>query len=127
MVTIINYKKRHTETGKEFFVLEVQGGIEMLKSKDTGNFYATARKGFITSTFDEMTCQALIGTQMHGRIDKVESDAYDYVVKETGEIIQLHHRFVYVPEDENLAAKPAVANLLNVESFAKKGALQSAF
>jgi hypothetical protein len=42
MVRIINYKKR-TEDGKEFFVLELQGGIEMVK-KETGKFYVTARK-----------------------------------------------------------------------------------
>ncbi len=62
MVRIVNYQKRTTEQGKEFFVLELQGGIEMVKSAETGKFYVTARKASISSTFDELTCQALIGT-----------------------------------------------------------------
>jgi hypothetical protein len=40
MVTVINYKKRQAENGREFFALEVQGGIEMVKSHETGNYYA---------------------------------------------------------------------------------------
>ncbi|GGP03837.1 hypothetical protein GCM10010992_13760 [Cloacibacterium rupense] len=44
MVTIINYKERQKEDGTSFYVLEVQGGIEMVKSQKTVNFYATAKK-----------------------------------------------------------------------------------
>jgi hypothetical protein len=97
MVTVINYKKRQAEDGREFFALEVQGGIEMVQSQ-TGNFYATARKSSITSTFDEMTCSALIGTQIPGNIEKVECDPYQYTVKDTGDVIMLHHRYLYQPE-----------------------------
>ncbi len=100
MVTVINYKKRQAEDGREFFALEVQGGIEMVQSQ-TGNFYATARKSSITSTFDEMTCSALIGTQVPGNIEKVECDPYQYTVKDTGDVIMLHHRYLYQPEGTN--------------------------
>lgn len=55
------------------------------------------KKASITSTFDELTCQALIGTQMQGSIQKVECEPYEYTVKDTGEVIVLHHRFVYSP------------------------------
>jgi hypothetical protein len=40
-------KKRETEDGKEFFVLELQGGIEMVKSKETDKFYVTARNFYL--------------------------------------------------------------------------------
>lgn len=30
MVKIINYKKRQTEEGKEFFVLEISAGVEII-------------------------------------------------------------------------------------------------
>ena len=60
MVRIINYKERQKEDGDTFFVLELQGGIEMVQSKETGNFYATAKRAFMPSTFDEQTCSALI-------------------------------------------------------------------
>ncbi|MCD9584253.1 hypothetical protein ACE1MK_11980 [Tenacibaculum maritimum] len=57
MVTIINYKERQKEDGTTFYVLEVQGGIEMIRSKVTGNFYATAKKAYVLSTFDEGICK----------------------------------------------------------------------
>ena len=53
MVRIIYYKERQREDGTEFYVQELQGGIEMVKSKETGNFSATAKRAFIPSTFDE--------------------------------------------------------------------------
>ncbi|WP_228377594.1 hypothetical protein [Chryseobacterium gallinarum] len=94
MVTIINYKQRQKEDGSTFYVLEVQGGIEMVMSQTTNQFYATSKKASITSTFDELTCQALIGTQMQGSIIKQECEPYEYTVKDTGEMIILHHRFL---------------------------------
>lgn len=98
MVTIINYKKRNADDGREFFSLEITGGIEMVQSKETGLFYATSKKAFISSTFDETTCKALIGTQMAGNVQKVECEPYEYVSKDTGEVMTLHHRYIYVPE-----------------------------
>lgn len=121
MVTIINYKERQTEDGKSFFVLEAQGGIEMIQSKVTGNFYATAKKAFIPATFDEVTCKALVGTQMQGDIIKEECEPYEYISKESGEVIMLSHRYIYshntskVPEASNENLKP------NVEMFSKNG------
>lgn len=100
MVRIINYIQRTSEEGKPFFVLEVQGGIEMVKSQKTGQFYATARKASITSTFDEVTCKALVGTEMPGSIIKAECEPYEYAIRDTGEIIMLSHRFVYEPEEK---------------------------
>lgn len=100
MVTIINYKERKAEDGNTFFALELQGGIEMVRSKETGNFYATAKKASITSTFDENACASLIGTEMPGRIVKQDCEPYDYLIKETGEEVTLTHRWVYEPEEE---------------------------
>ncbi|MDR7208414.1 hypothetical protein [Flavobacterium piscis] len=105
MVRIIGYKKRETEEGKEFFVLEIQGGVSMEKSKTTGKFYVTANKATISSTFDEATCNALIGTELEGRVEKVASDPYEYTIRETGEVITLSHRFEYVEEENAVASK----------------------
>ncbi len=100
MVTVINYKERQKEDGTTFYVLEVQGGIEMIKSKATGNFYATAKKANVSSTFDEAICQGLIGAQMDGSIKKKDCEPYEYTVKETGEVIELTHRYVFLPPEE---------------------------
>ncbi|WP_179374408.1 hypothetical protein [Winogradskyella wichelsiae] len=130
MVRIVNYKERQKEDGTSFFVLELQGGIEMVLSKVTGNFYATAKKAYIPSTFDEQVCTGLIGTEMPGSIIKEDCEPFEYVVKETGEEITLSHRWVYVTED---AVKPKQETFVpkhniiaNSDVFSKNGILEHA-
>lgn len=101
MVRIINYQKRQAEDGREFFVLEISGGLEMVRSKETNQFYATAKKASIPCTFDEFTCKALIGSEMDGEVTKQEVEPYPYVIKDTGEEIILTHRWVYSQPSEN--------------------------
>ncbi|WP_313004218.1 hypothetical protein [Chryseobacterium gleum] len=98
MVRIISYKARQREDGTTFCALEVQGGIEMVLSQKTNQYYATAKKTFISSTFDEETCKALIGTELQGNVQKEECEPYEYIIKETGESIIMQHRFVYLLE-----------------------------
>lgn len=100
MVRISNYIKRTTEEGKDFFVLELQGGIEIVKSQETGKSYMTARKASMSCTFDELTCKSLIGTELPGSVKKVTCEEYAYTIKDTGEIITLNHRFEYVETEE---------------------------
>jgi hypothetical protein len=99
MVRIVNYQKRTTEEGKVFFTLELQGGIEIVKSQETGKSYMTARKASMSCTFDELTCQSLIGTELPGSVRKVECEEYEYTIKDTGEVISLSHRFEYVEQE----------------------------
>jgi len=128
MVTIINFKERQKEDGTTFFVLELQGGIEMIKSKETGNFYATAKRAFLPSTFDENVCTSLIGTQMPGGIVKEVCEPFNYVVKETGEEITLNHRWVYNSEDElklsQVPAKQEQKVIANSSVFSENGILE---
>ena len=129
MVRIIDYKKRQAEDGREFFVLEITGGIEMVKSATTQQFYATSKKAFISSTFDEQTCKALIGTEMSGNVVKQDCEPYEYVVKATGEIIVLNHKYVYEPnEDTSVKEEKAIQRLLADENtFSKNGQLKEEF
>ena len=126
MVRIVNYKERQVEGGSIFFVLELQGDVEMVKSQETNQFYATARRTFITSTFDEETCKALIGTSMPGKIEKQDCEGYHYTVKETGEVVVLTHRYVYMPEAETQANEDrAVQKLFADEhAFSQNGVLE---
>lgn len=130
MVRIIGYKERQKEDGTPFFILELQGGIEMTQSRETGQFYATAKKAYVTSTFDEQTCKALIGSEMPGAITKKEVAPYSYVVKETGEEIVLSHKYVFVPTNDEasrqeelideLIAKPSVFSQNGVTNLAEQ-------
>ena len=99
MVTIINYKEKQREDGRSFYVLEIQGGMDLVKSKETGMYYATAKRAYLPTTFDEQTCVALLGTQISGTIEKVECIPYEYIVKETGETIYLTHKWVYFADE----------------------------
>ncbi|TXD47771.1 hypothetical protein [Polaribacter sp. IC073] len=129
MVRIIGYKERNKEDGTAFFVLELQGGIEMVKSKETGNFYATAKKAYIPSTFTEEVCSALIGTEMDGRIIKETCEDFTYTIKETGEEVTLNHRWVYTT-DEVVKQKAPVKQehnvIANANVFSQNGILEHA-
>jgi hypothetical protein len=108
MVTVIDYTKRQSADGKEFFVLNLQGGVEFQQSKNTGNFYATALKASITCTFPESTCKALVGKQLPGAIQRVECDDYEYTNPETGEILTLHHKCLYNPSANAVSVEETV-------------------
>ena len=94
----MNYALRKREDGKAFYSLILQGGIDLVKSRKTDRYYATIKKCSISSTFDEATCQASIGQQFSGSIQKQSCEKYSFVVKETGEILELNYRWAYVPE-----------------------------
>lgn len=100
MVRIVDFKDRTSEDGKTFFALEIQGEMETVLSQKTGQYYATARKTSITSTFTEETCKSLIGKELPGRIEKQDCDTYEYTIEDTGETIKLAHKYVYIPEEE---------------------------
>ena len=102
MVTIVDYRVRESRDGEPFIALIVQGGIELVKSKETGMFYATAKKASIPSTFDEKTCESLIGQELDGTIQKVQCEPYEVTDQETGEIWELDFRWVYVKEGESV-------------------------
>ncbi|KJD31239.1 hypothetical protein PK35_15495 [Tamlana nanhaiensis] len=100
MVKVIDFKKRESKTGEEFFVLVLQGGITPVKSKESGKMYFTAKTATAPTTFDEETCQQIIGQEFPGKIVKVDVEPYEYALPETGEIITLEHRWEY--QDESM-------------------------
>jgi hypothetical protein len=65
MVKIIQALLRQGERG-QFVSLELMGEIELVQSQNTGRFYATAKRCFISSTFDLETAKGLGGQQLLG-------------------------------------------------------------
>lgn len=106
MVTIVDFVKRQDKEGKEFYALILNGGIELVRSKTTGRYYATTRKCSITSTFNEVMCKSFIGSVLEGKIVKVPCEPYDYALPSTGEVINLDFRWQYVPEETAGKEKP---------------------
>jgi hypothetical protein len=43
--------------------------------------------------------KSLVGKQIRGRVDRVQTEPYEYTIKETGEVITLAHTYVYTPEE----------------------------
>lgn len=103
MVTVTNYFVRTGKDGKSFVTLELTGDVEMIQSANTGRFYMTARRCTVPSTFSEEGAKHLIGKTINGRIDRVQTEAYEYTVKETGEVLTLVHTYTYIPEETNMA------------------------
>jgi hypothetical protein len=102
MVTIVGFKKRESEDGREFNVLMLQGELELIKSQETGRFYATAKRCTISCTFDDTVCTTLIGKTLPGQIEKMECDPYDYHIPGTDEIISLAHTYYYDPVEKTM-------------------------
>lgn len=103
MVKIIDYKTYQKEDGENYHSLVVQGGIEAVKSRETGRTYLTAKSAKVSCTFNELTCHSLIGTDLPGTIRRVEVDPYE-ITLESGEVIQRSHRYDYVTEEEAIVA-----------------------
>jgi hypothetical protein len=113
MVKIIGAKTSLNKEGKQFVSMKLQGGVEAVQSQRTGKMYLTAKTCYISTTFDEATANALIGTDMSGTIERVASEPYEYTVKDTGEVITLTYTYQYFPErvpaeDFNVFAEEAL-------------------
>lgn len=103
MVTIVDYAVRQAkDDGREFIVLVLQGGLSLVQSKSTGNFYATVKQTSIPSTFDEATAKGFIGEKLPGSVQRMSCETYEWTNKDTGEVLELSHRWVYVPEGATL-------------------------
>jgi hypothetical protein len=98
MVTVSNYALRNASDGHQFITLELNGGLEFIQSQNTGKFYATTRKCSIPCTFGEEVAKTMIGSSFPGEVVRVESDPYEYTIKDTGEVITLNYSYQYLPE-----------------------------
>jgi hypothetical protein len=77
MVRIYQAHLRENEKGS-FVSLELMGDIELVQSQNTGRFYATAKRCFISSTFNLETAQSLVGQLLPGKIVRVACEPYSY-------------------------------------------------
>ena len=102
MVTVVDIALRKTQEGREFYALVLQGGLSLVQSKQSGNYYATVKKCSIPSTFDEATAKAMVGEKVPGTVQKKPCESYNFTNKETGEIMTLDYRWVYLPEGATL-------------------------
>jgi len=100
MVRIVDYAVNENSKGEKFCALIVQGGLESVVSKKTKRSYFTARKANVACTFDEETCKSLVGTELPGKIMKIQVEPYQYKVPETEEEITLTHSWRYMSDED---------------------------
>ncbi len=106
MVTVKAYHLRQNAEGKPYVSLELIGQVELVQSQNTGRFYATARRCFISSTFDETLAAQAVGTQFPGSIVRTPCDPYEYAIPENGSKVILAHRYTYMPEEVQIDTRP---------------------
>jgi len=100
MVTITGIISRKNSVGKEFFVLELMGGIELVQSKKTGKFYTTSRVVTIPTTLNGVTGKMVLGSTLPGVIERTKVDEpYDFKLP-NGEVIELDYTYQFRPEDK---------------------------
>ncbi len=100
MVTVTGFNLRQQKEGEQrhYITLDLEGDIEMVQSQNTGRFYATVRRCTVSSTFDQLTAERMVGRQMPGSIERVHCDPYDFTIEQTGEVIKVGYRWDYLPE-----------------------------
>jgi hypothetical protein len=98
MLKVTAFKERTSKDGKKFVTIDLQGGLELVQSSISGKFYACVRKTSVVSTFSSEVARMLIGSEIPGRIQRIECDPYEYTIQETGEIVSLSYTWGYVPE-----------------------------
>lgn len=117
MVTITNFYEVERKDGTKFISLELTGQAELIQSQNTGKWYATVRKCRIPSTFDANVAKAMIGQRLPGEIVKVICEPYDFVNKQTGEVMKLQHSYAYTQDaarQENLVGHTRVMEVASM-------------
>ncbi|WP_353779681.1 hypothetical protein [Winogradskyella sp. 3972H.M.0a.05] len=102
MVTVKNFKTITKSNGEKFNALIVEGGVQPVLSQKTNRIYFTSRRAIVPCTLDGEACKTVIGMEFQGEVAKVACDPYAYTIEETGETIQLSHRWEY--KDDQLEA-----------------------
>lgn len=108
MVTVKDYKTITNRDGENFYALVVTGGVQPVKSQRTGRIYFTTRTATVPTTFDEETCKKVLGTTFNGEVERVECEPYEYTIEDTGEVIELSHRWEFVDDALEMLEKHLV-------------------
>ncbi len=66
MVQVVETAMRKAKDGREFYVLILQGGLSIVQSRQSGNYYATLKRCSNPSTFDEDTAKKMISEKIAG-------------------------------------------------------------
>lgn len=100
-VTIIKAFERKNKKGESFNVLVVEGGLTMVQSKKSNNWFAQSMRTNILASMSLDTCKSLIGTTLPGKIIKQKCTPYEYKTPNS-KIIKLDYTYSYVHEQPQI-------------------------
>lgn len=109
MVTIVDFKKVHSESGRDYIRLIVQSDDLSIVTTDEGRTYVSAPKSSVISSFSVAMAKSQIGKKLPGTIEQVKCEPWTYVDKETGEQKIYNSRYSYIPENKEEVEEEALA------------------
>lgn len=59
-------------------------------------YYTTAKQASIPLTFNKDVAKTFIGKQLEGSVDKVEYEPYEIVYEESGKVVTLDFRWIFL-------------------------------
>ena len=101
MVTVTEVLERKNKDGESFIALMLDGGLELVKSSNTGRYYATCRRASMVSTFTMEQAKSFVGHKISGKIERVPCKPYDFEL-DSGEVIELDFSYQYMQDTSDI-------------------------
>ena len=99
MVTIVEVAERTAANGNVFCSVMVAGDVSVHTSAE-GKASIVALKASIPSNLPKDVLEGMIGNKLPGKVERVETEPYQWTNPNTGEEITLSHTYKYVPDAE---------------------------
>ena len=98
MVTIVEVAERTAANGNTFCSVMVAGDVSVHMSAE-GKASLVALKASIPSNLPKDVLEGMIGNKLPGKVERVETEPYQWTNPNTGEEVTLSHTYKYSPEE----------------------------
>ena len=98
MVTIVEVAERTAANGNTFCSVMVAGDASVHMNAE-GKASLVALKASIPSNLPKDVLEGMIGNKLPGKVERVETEPYQWTNPNTGEEITLSHTYKYSPEN----------------------------
>ena len=99
MVTIVEVAERTAANGNTFCSVMVAGDASVYTNAE-GKASLVALKASIPSNLPKDVLESMIGNKLPGKVERVETEPYQWTNPNTGEELTLSHTYKYVPDAE---------------------------
>ena len=99
MVTIVEVAERTAANGNTFCSVMVAGDASVYTNAE-GKASLVALKASIPSNLPKDVLEGMIGSKLPGKVERVDTEPYQWTNPNTGEELTLSHTYRYVPDAE---------------------------